>query len=64
MGIHTDLDLAVLTLVYPPTFYIFKAGVFSGSNDPSVWVSNSLGDYSANFNKDEVDLLKVWFPVD
>ena len=62
-AIQTSLDLTVLTVVYLPTFYIFKAGVFSGSSDPSVWASAGLENYVTNFAKDESDLLKVWFPA-
>lgn len=29
--------------MYLPTFYVFKAGVFSGSMDPSVWMSSGIG---------------------
>ena len=61
---QTALDLTVLTFVYLPTFYIFKAGVFSGSSDLGVWASTGLSDYHNNFLKDESDALKVWFPAD
>lgn len=64
LAAQTVLDLAVLTLVYLPTFYVFKAGVFSGSPDPSVWLSTGLDNYSANFAKDEFDLVRVWAPAD
>lgn len=64
LAAQTALDLAVLTLVYLPTFYVFKAGVFSGSLDPSVWLSTGLDNYSANFSKDEFDLIRVWAPAD
>jgi len=60
---QTALDLTVLAMIYLPTFYIFKAGVFSGSSDPSVWASAGLENYVTNFAKDESDLLKVWFPA-
>ena len=60
----TALDLTVLTLIYLPTFYTFKAAVFTGSSDPAVWLSSGLGSYEANFAKDEFDLLRVWFPAD
>lgn len=40
LAAQTALDLGVLTAIYLPTFYIFKASVFSGSLDPSVWVSS------------------------
>ena len=61
---QTTLDLTVLTLVYLPTFYIFKAAVFEGSLDPSAWASSGLAKYTANFAKDELDLLCVWLPAD
>jgi hypothetical protein len=64
LGAQTALDLTVLTLVYLPTFYVFKAGVFSGVADPSVWVGTGLANYQANFGKDELDLLRVWLPAD
>jgi len=64
LAAQTALDLTVLTLVYLPTFYVFKAAVFSGSAEPSAWLSSGLGSYTANFAKDEVDLIKVWLPAD
>ncbi|KAL3903053.1 MAG: hypothetical protein SGARI_005552 [Bacillariaceae sp.] len=64
LGAQTGLDLTVLTLVYLPTFYVFKAGVFSGSMDPSVWFSTGIDNFTTNFSKDEADLLKVWLPAD
>ncbi len=64
LALQTALDLTVLTFIYLPTFYIFKAGVFSGSADPGVWTSTGLENYVTNFAKDEADLLKVWFPAD
>lgn len=64
LAAQTALDLTVLTLVYLPTFYIFKAAVFEGSLDPSAWASSGLAKYTANFAKDELDLLCVWLPAD
>lgn len=64
LGAQTGLDLTILTLVYLPTFYIFKASVFSGSLDPSVWVATGMDNYQTNFSKDEADLIKVWLPAD
>lgn len=61
---QTGLDLTVLTLIYLPTFYVFKASIFSGSMDPSVWVSSGLDTFQSNFQKDEMDLIKVWLPAD
>lgn len=61
LAAQVALDLTVLTLVYLPTFYVFKAGVFHDPavTDPAQWVAQGLGSYQANFAKDEVDLLKV-----
>lgn len=64
LAAQTALDLTVLTVIYLPTFYIFKAGVFSGSLDPSVWVRNGLESFTTNFRKDEFDLIRVWLPAD
>jgi hypothetical protein len=65
LAAQTALDLSVLTWIYLPTFYIFKASVFSGGTmDPSLWVSSGLDTYHANFGKDEVELLAVWLPAD
>ena len=64
LGLQTALDLTVLTFIYLPTFYIFKAGVFTGSMDPSVWISSGLDSYTTNFAKDEFDLIRVWGPAD
>lgn len=64
LAAQTAVDLTVLTLVYLPTFYSFKAAIFSGSKDPSVWVSTGLDNYITNFAKDELDLLRVWVPAD
>jgi hypothetical protein len=64
LAAQTALDLTVLTLVYLPTFYVFKAALFSGSADPSAWASAGLEKYQTNFAKDEVDLIRVWLPAD
>jgi len=64
LAAQTALDLTVLTVIYLPTFYIFKASVFSGSLDPSVWVSSGLDSFQTNFAKDEFDLIRVWLPAD
>jgi len=64
LAAQTALDLAVLTAVYLPTFYIFKASVFSGSPDPTVWFNTGITNYQTNFAKDEFDLVRVWLPAD
>jgi hypothetical protein len=61
---QTALDLTVLTLIYLPAFYIFKASVFSGSSVPAEWVASGLDTYQTNFVKDETDLIRVWLPAD
>ena len=64
LAAQTALDLSVLTLIYLPTFYIFKASVFSGSPDPSVWIGTGITNFQENFAKDEFDLIRVWLPAD
>lgn len=64
LAAQTALDLFVCSFVYLPAFYIFKAGVFSGTMDPGMWASAGVENWSNNFSKDEVDLLRVWFPAD
>ena len=64
LAAQTAVDLTVLTLVYLPTFYVFKSSVFSGSSDPSVWFKTGIDNYTHNFSKDEFDLLRVWLPAD
>jgi len=64
LAAQTALDITVLTMIYLPTFYIFKASVFSGVMEPSFWFSSGLENFQANFAKDELDLLMVWVPAD
>ena len=64
LAAQTALDLGVLTAIYLPTFYIFKASVFSGSLDPSIWMNTGVTNYQTNFAKDELDLIRVWLPAD
>mmetsp|Transcript_10403 Transcript_10403/g.33413 ORF Transcript_10403/g.33413 Transcript_10403/m.33413 type:complete len:248 (-) Transcript_10403:30-773(-) len=61
---QTAIDLSVLSCVYLPTFYVFKAGVFSGQLDPPLWLSDGLRGYSANLRKDVSDVVMVWGPAD
>lgn len=72
LAAQTALDAAVLTWIYLPTFYIFKAAVFTSGGDmspdslsgPALWASVGLENYHTNFAKDEWDLLRVWVPAD
>lgn len=61
---QTLLDMTVSTIVYLPTFYLFQAAVFSGSTDPSVWLSQTFDSLNNNFSKDEFDLIRIWGPAD
>ena len=48
------LDLAVLSLIYLPTFYVFKAAVFSDAAtgfEPAGCISSGIEKYQANFAK-------------
>lgn len=64
LAAQTFVDMTVSTIVYLPTFYMFQAAVFSGSTDPSVWLSQAFDNLNNNFSKDEVDLIKIWGPAD
>eukprot|EP00437_Effrenium_voratum_P036079 CAMPEP_0181469912 /NCGR_PEP_ID=MMETSP1110-20121109/38271_1 /TAXON_ID=174948 /ORGANISM="Symbiodinium sp., Strain CCMP421" /LENGTH=175 /DNA_ID=CAMNT_0023594849 /DNA_START=158 /DNA_END=685 /DNA_ORIENTATION=+ len=64
LGAQTALDLGMLTCVYLPTFYVFKASVFSGTWDAAVWVKNGIGSYTTNWQKDFYDVFRVWGPAD
>ncbi|GAX20726.1 hypothetical protein FisN_7Hh036 [Fistulifera solaris] len=64
LAAQTALDLTVLTLIYLPAFYIFKASVFSGSSVPAEWFASGIDTYQTNFVKDETDLIRVWLPAD
>lgn len=64
LGAQTALDLGMLTFVYLPTFYVFKAGVFSAVWDAKEWVKDGIGNYWKNWNKDVYDVFRVWGPAD
>lgn len=61
---QTALDMGVLTFVYLPTFYVFKASVFSNSWNVVDWAQNGVRSYWTNWNKDVYDLFRVWVPAD
>jgi hypothetical protein len=61
---QTVLDVAVLSFVYLPVFYTFKAGVFSTAVDPATWCRNGVSAYVGNFRKDSWDVMRVWAPAD
>lgn len=64
LGGQTILDLGTLSFVYLPTFYVFKAGVFSGNLDVQGWFQTGLGNYTQNLSKDCYDVVRVWGPAD
>jgi hypothetical protein len=64
LAAQTFVDMTVSTIVYLPTFYMFQAAVFSGSTDPSVWLSQAFDSLNNNFSKDEIDLIRIWGPAD
>jgi len=61
---QTVLDVAVLSTIYLPVFYVVKAGVFSDSVDPQAWVTSGLTKYVNNCQKDVYDVVRVWAPAD
>ena len=61
---QTVLDLGMLTCVYLPTFYVFKAAVFSDVVSPPAWVEKGIGNYTTNISKDAYDIVRVWAPAD
>mmetsp|Transcript_31291 Transcript_31291/g.57303 ORF Transcript_31291/g.57303 Transcript_31291/m.57303 type:complete len:261 (-) Transcript_31291:215-997(-) len=61
---QTVLDVGMLDFVYLPTFYVFKAFVFSKVWDVQEWVTTGLTNYSNNIRKDSWDVLRVWAPAD
>jgi len=70
LGGQIVLDVGMLSFAYLPTFYVFKAsvfserGLFSSSWDPSQWVEAGLSAYNKNFSKDAYDVVRVWGPAD
>mmetsp|Transcript_10115 Transcript_10115/g.22754 ORF Transcript_10115/g.22754 Transcript_10115/m.22754 type:complete len:262 (+) Transcript_10115:76-861(+) len=64
LAAQTVLDVAMLDFVYLPTFYVFKAFVFSKVWDVQEWISTGLSNYTNNLRKDSWDVLRVWAPAD
>lgn len=58
------LDMLIASAVYLPSFYVFKAFVFSGESTPVASLHSGLNAWWQNFAVDEPDLLKVWMPAD
>lgn len=64
LGAQIGIDLMFILFVNLPIFYVLKAVIFSGSADPSFWVSSGLDTYQASLSKDALDVFRVWFPAD
>lgn len=64
LGAQVAIDLMFMSLANLPTFYVIKAFIMSGSNDPSGWVSSGLQTYQASIVNDVTDVVKVWLPAD
>jgi len=64
LGAQVVLDVGVLSAVYLPTFYVFKAGVFSTSWSVTDWFQTGIGSYMKNWQKDVYDVCRVWGPAD
>eukprot|EP00438_Fugacium_kawagutii_P019662 Skav207968 [mRNA] locus=scaffold495:32165:36047:+ [translate_table: standard] len=56
--------MVAMTCVYLPTFYVFKASVFSNTWDASAWVSNGIGTLDPTPAGDVYDVFRVWGPAD
>ena len=62
---QTVLDVSMLSFVYLPTFYSFKAGVFDTQGvGPVGWVKTGTGQWITNFSSDAVKIVQFWTPVD
>lgn len=64
LALQVLLDLLIMSSIALPTYYTFKASVFSGAMDPALWLQDGLTSYGSHFGRDETDLLRVWIPAD
>jgi hypothetical protein len=64
LGAQAALDLSVMTCIYLPSFYVFKAGVYSSSWSASDWAREGVSNYWRNCSKDVYDMVRVWGPAD
>ena len=63
LAMQIALNLTILSCVYLPTFYLFKA-VFFGDCSLMSCFGDSWGTYTENFENDLAPLLKCWGPAD
>lgn len=64
LALQVMLDLMIMSSIYLPTYYTFKASIFSGTMDPTVWLQDGIACYGSHFSTDETDLLRIWLPAD
>ena len=64
LAIQVMLDLMIMSSIYLPTYYTFKASIFSSTIDPTMWLLDGFTTYESHFCRDETDLLRVWLPAD
>lgn len=64
LACQTMVDMVVLTFVYLPTFYIFKASVFGACSSPYACIEEGYGKFLTNLKADVPALLKCWIPAD
>jgi hypothetical protein len=62
LGQQVLLDLAVLLVVYLPTFHIFREAMMGSSGDD--WLAVGLSSFACSFVHDAVEVLRVWAPAD
>jgi len=58
------VDLVVLSCVYLPCFYAFKAMLFSDCGNPISCFADAFQTYKANTAVDVPALIKCWLPAD
>lgn len=61
MGQQVLLDLAVILLVYLPSFHIFREAMVGGGDD---WLTVGLSSFACSFVTDAAEVLRVWGPAD
>ena len=71
LAMQVMLDIGMLSCVYLPTFYTFKAAVFSTSGSssnnafpPRAWVSDGVNNWLRNISSDALDMARFWGPAD
>ena len=63
LALQIALNLTILSVIYLPTFYLFKAVFFSDCGPVSCF-SDSWNVYTTNLPTDLPALIKCWGPAD